>query len=1311
MGGAALLLCSSALFAAEDKAATKDDDQELAEVQVTGTRIQSPNVTAANPITSISGEEMRRLGMVNVSDALLQLVPQNISTYQPGLTGDIQNSGAAEIGLIGGAGTGARAVDRGSFFIGNTIANLRGLDPQFGTRTLTLVDGRNQVSTSSQANVVDLNIIPSNLLERMDVVTGGASATYGSGAMAGVVNLVLNHRLQGINLDMDYGVTQRGDGGSPHVALSGGTSMFEGKGHILLGGEWQKQSPIRNCAAARDWCARSLGMFTNSSSDTSDVTAPLQPYPPVPGFGDLNGDGINDLPAHFEVANVRYNQFSPEGVIYNNNTSTDPNTLPTYGYRFTADGTGVEQFPYGYRGATSASTTMNGDGPLVTTGTTLLPSSQRKTLFENFEYDFTPTTTAYLQGNYAATNATNRNPYTTSTACVRFNTQGVASLPGAAVVAGQRVQFGTYGETFNVNGAAAPQTPDAAWNNAAFRAFVGASLTVQSGSTKSSLDAAGNTPSSGGLTRRSAPWLIRPADVTNSASQDTGGAFGSTTTAPPSTYQFSSNVKEAHWRLTTTASGGIYWNLDYIIMAQPFNDPGTPQVLPTLGPNAYAFLGQLSADALYQVEAANNRSPGTGTQNNATNGLFGTTPCAGFTAIKKVWNPQIQQSTTQTSNTWGATAGVRGRFGADWKWEGYYQYGATDSNSTQYNAATNLSFDFAMDAVIDNRATVDGQPNPTYNQPVCRVTRDGVPILDTTGVPMSDPEGLAQLVAGCKPLNIFGTTSVAGFGMTAAQMAELQKEALAYAFKNSVSDGSTNLQTLSFNTNGTLWQGWAGPLTGAFGAQLTQNTVDNSGTQGPFYERADLSTWGDAFGGKTRTAEGFTEFNMPLVNGQDGINLWSVDGAARYTSYYDKGGAGTTGAHATQETLNWKFSTEFSPFDWVRFRLTRSRDLRAPDYRDLFLNQPSLPDQASGTNYWRDATDVSNENQTERWGLVRVGNPDLKPEKSDTLTLGLVLQPGGWAQGMNFSADYYTIVVKGGIYTPYNFVDPTGNQAGSCWYDSGNSSDPDSPNFGKKLYNPDLPECQAITFAQLKDADGNPIPGSRDLTDIVSVTATKPANGFPYQRRGIDLALSYNFPLNRAFEGVPGSLSLTARGTRALEASGEYQTANCTNFVTIEGTTQCTDSLRFIDLVGQIRSSTFIPGVSATPKWTGNFVTSYLYGNLTTSLSARYIGGAKFDNTWSAPGDPGYYVVAQTGQILLSNGSVDNNTVKPYFNFSLNASYNLKVAELKQFQVFGTINNLFDKDPPFTGGGISGASAGFNDTLGRAFRMGVRMKF
>jgi Ca-activated chloride channel family protein len=127
-------------------ATAADDDTELAEVMTTGTRILQPRVAGANPVNSMTQEQIQQLGIVDVADALTQLVPQNISAYQP------------SVASVGPGTPGDGAMDRGSFFIGDTIANLRGMDPTFGNRTLTLVDGRRVVSASNQADVVDLNI-------------------------------------------------------------------------------------------------------------------------------------------------------------------------------------------------------------------------------------------------------------------------------------------------------------------------------------------------------------------------------------------------------------------------------------------------------------------------------------------------------------------------------------------------------------------------------------------------------------------------------------------------------------------------------------------------------------------------------------------------------------------------------------------------------------------------------------------------------------------------------------------------------------------------------------------------------------------------------------------------------------------------------------------------------------------------------------------------------------------------------------------------------------------------------------------------
>jgi iron complex outermembrane recepter protein len=198
-----------------------DEQTDLDEVQVTGTRIQQRgDYVSPTPMATFVAEDLEKLGIVNVSDAMTQ-IPQNVSNFTPANTG-----GSA-------------------FFIGSTLANLRGLNPFFGTRTLTLVDSRRFIPTT-QGDSVDLNLIPTNMISRMEVVTGGASAAYGSGAISGVVNVLLDKKLNGIKIDADYGGTTHGDGQNYHFGLAGGMDFAGDRGHIIAGGEYQKSDAIQS---------------------------------------------------------------------------------------------------------------------------------------------------------------------------------------------------------------------------------------------------------------------------------------------------------------------------------------------------------------------------------------------------------------------------------------------------------------------------------------------------------------------------------------------------------------------------------------------------------------------------------------------------------------------------------------------------------------------------------------------------------------------------------------------------------------------------------------------------------------------------------------------------------------------------------------------------------------------------------------------------------------------------------------------------------------------------------------------------------
>src|ERR1700682_4922406 len=167
---------------------TAPSPAQLEEVVVTGSRIPVPaNITATSPITIVSSEEILLQGHTDISDVINQL-PQNTI----GAGADFGN-------------TSSPLTSTGGF----TTVDLRGLGPQ---RTLVLLNGRRlgagDPSTSNQDVASDIDQIPVPLIERIDVVTGGASATYGSDAIAGVVNFILKKDFQGIQIDGQYGFSQ-----------------------------------------------------------------------------------------------------------------------------------------------------------------------------------------------------------------------------------------------------------------------------------------------------------------------------------------------------------------------------------------------------------------------------------------------------------------------------------------------------------------------------------------------------------------------------------------------------------------------------------------------------------------------------------------------------------------------------------------------------------------------------------------------------------------------------------------------------------------------------------------------------------------------------------------------------------------------------------------------------------------------------------------------------------------------------------------------------------------------------------------------
>lgn len=339
---------STAYAQAESEAelAAKPADEEII---VTGTRIRRSDFTSANSTVSLNSDDFANLGVSTVSEMVDQLT-SNVSNWNPDTTG-----GQA-------------------FNIGASLANVRGMNTFFGTRTLTLVDSRRFVATNN-GGAVDLNVIPSAMVGRMESVTGGGSATYGSDAISGVVNIILDKELEGVKITSDFGATGEGDGDNYSVSIAGGTKILNERGHIVVSYEKQENDPIYDCVAARDWCAKNRQLYSNGASPfatpLSVVAAPL--YPGEPGLLVLDG--------------IRYSS-SPNATLFTN-TDSPTNPAPDLPwYEFNEAGTDVRAWDPGqfaYRGA--ASSVVGGQGRGVYDRSVMRPDQDIDSLYAHFQYD------------------------------------------------------------------------------------------------------------------------------------------------------------------------------------------------------------------------------------------------------------------------------------------------------------------------------------------------------------------------------------------------------------------------------------------------------------------------------------------------------------------------------------------------------------------------------------------------------------------------------------------------------------------------------------------------------------------------------------------------------------------------------------------------------------------------------------------------------------------------------------------------------------------------------------------------------------
>lgn len=252
-------------------------------IVVTGSRIQQRNVETAAPVAVVQDEEFKLSGTVNVEN-VVNTLPQVV----PGFTSNSNNPGT-----------------------GTATLNLRGLG---STRTMVLVNGRRWMFYDT-SQVVDLNTIPNFLLDSVDVVTGGASAVYGSDALAGVVNFRLKD-VEGIEMGGQYSLTERGDGARYQLYGAIGTSFDDGRGRATVYAEYYNRDSIFQ--GDRDFSYYALGA-ESFGDDLQQFGSSTLPNGVIRYFGDGDTTGTD---------------FDPNGAVVFDNVPGDfrTRTGDTYNY-------------------------------------------------------------------------------------------------------------------------------------------------------------------------------------------------------------------------------------------------------------------------------------------------------------------------------------------------------------------------------------------------------------------------------------------------------------------------------------------------------------------------------------------------------------------------------------------------------------------------------------------------------------------------------------------------------------------------------------------------------------------------------------------------------------------------------------------------------------------------------------------------------------------------------------------------------------------------------------------------------------------
>jgi iron complex outermembrane receptor protein len=550
--------------------------------------------------------------------------------------------------------------------------------------------------------------------------------------------------------------------------------------------------------------------------------------------------------------------------------------------------------------------------------------------------------------------------------------------------------------------------------------------------------------------------------------------------------------------------------------------------------------------------------------------------------------------------------GLDGNFGAfdtDWKWDAYVQHSETTLEPRTYNNGITPNYLKAIDSVM------------VGNVPTCRVNADASAAND-------DP--------ACVPYNLFG------IGVN-------DERQLGYVVGVSYRHEVLKQDVAALNLSGEPFNSWAGPISLAVGAEHRIEEVSGYSTA---LDEATAFFAGNykASQGKFHVTEGYVETVVPLARDLKVAQEFDLNAAVRATDY-------STSGYVT----TWKGGLTWRPIEDLRFRFTRSRDIRAPNLGELF----TAGQTGSGVVFQDPfrATNGVPDFVPNGFSLTR-GNPDLKPEEADTTGFGVVIAPR-FLSGFQMAIDYYNIDVTGSVQAP-------GAQQVIDLCFRGNA---------------------VLCNALIRDpvAAGDPFSVGK-----LFMVVTQPQNLIGQEASGIDIEASYRFSLADIVGSLRGDMVIRAMASRLLKLETED-----TDGTVYDGA----------GVVGDWGGISPFAGLDA-PKLRGFLSVSYQGDPITVTTIVRY----------TAPGVYANGFIECTTDCPVSTRAaptIEDNDIAGMTTIDLSGTYRFDNPNI---EIFGTIENLTNHQPPRIGGGLTGAywrgqSNEAYDRVGRQYRLGVRFGF